>query len=415
VLFTLNSQRFTQNESISDLLRAGREQHRAGRLEEAEVSYRQALELDPTNTDVRLNLGVVLSEMDRAAEGVELLSRLLAEHPKLAAGWAQLGRAIVSQGFVWEAHDAIRRALKNKPDAHTLVVASMVLTTLDDLTAAESACRRALKMSPDSFSAWIQLGQVLAADGRKPEAAGAFRRASEIEPENEVAAFYLASLTPGADKMVAPAEYVRKLFDGYADRFDGALVGELRYRVPELLDELYSRWLARSGVETPGELQMLDAGCGTGLCGQWMNRYRGRLVGVDLSPKMIAQSKSRDVYDDLIIGDIVAELEKRPGGFDLIVAGDVLVYFGDLAGLFAAAAKALRAGGVFLFSVEAGSDADYVLRPTQRFAHSRDYLNRLAGASGMAVRVMEEATLRLEKGAKVGGDLVLAEKQISVS
>ena len=399
-----------QNESISHLLQAGHEHHRAGKLEAAEQAFRNAMELEPANTDARLNLGVILNELGRVDEGVELLSHLVKDHPKLAAGWVQLARAIVPRGFVWEGHDALRKSLKAKPDSHTLVVASMVLVMLNDLAAAESACQRALKLTPDSFSAWIQMGQVLAADGRKPAAASAFRRASEIEPHNAIAAFYLASLTPGADKAAAPPEYVRMLFDGYAERFDGMLVGTLRYRVPELLDGLFSRWFNCARGKNAAELTMFDAGCGTGLCGQWLAEYRGRLVGADLSPKMIEQARSRKVYDDLIVGDIVAELEKRPRGFDVIVAGDVLVYFGDLTQLFTAAANALRPGGAFLFSVESTADADYLLRSTQRFAHSKDYLNRLASANGLAVRVIEEDRLRVEKGKDVRGYLVLAEK-----
>jgi len=103
-------------------------------------------------------------------------------------------------------------------------------------------------------------------------------------------------------------------------------------------------------------------------------------------------------------------MEKRPTSLDLIVAADVLVYIGDVARLFAAVAKALREGGVFLFSAEASPDVDFLLLPTQRFAHSLVYLQRLAGANDLAVRMIEESVLRLEKGHDVRGYLMLMEK-----
>jgi ubiquinone/menaquinone biosynthesis C-methylase UbiE len=39
--------------------------------------------------------------------------------------------------------------------------------------------------------------------------------------------------------------------------------------------------------------EILDLGCGTGLCGAWFTDYSARLVGVDLSPKMIEVAKKK--------------------------------------------------------------------------------------------------------------------------
>ena len=78
--------------------------------------------------------------------------------------------------------------------------------------------------------------------------------------------------------------------------------------------------------------------------------------------------------------------------------------------MFAAVASALRDGGVFLFSVEAAADPGYLLLPTKRFAHSKEYVNRVAASNGLVVRALEEDKLRIEKGADVRGYLVLAEK-----
>jgi predicted TPR repeat methyltransferase len=384
---------------------------RAGRLDEAEALFRRAADSDPANADARLNLGMVLHEQGRLLEAAEVLSRLVADHPDLAAGWVQLARVIAPEGFTWEAHHAIARALKAKPDAETLVAASMLLVTLDHHDEAESAVRRALELSPQDVHAWIQLGQILAVSGNKSDAAAAYQKALNIEPDNAVATFFLAALgTKGSAVTVAPPEYVRALFDGFAGRFDGSLVGSLKYQTPRLLERMFSHWREKAGAASASQLTILDAGCGTGLCGLWLAQYRGRLIGVDLSRGMIAKSRERHVYDELIAGEIVADLQKRNAELDLIVAADVLVYMGDLTGLFTAAAASLRAGGMFLFSVEAATEGDFTLLPTQRFAHSMSYLNRLAGANGLTVRATDQAVIRLEKGADVPGYLVLAEK-----
>ena len=44
---------------------------------------------------------------------------------------------------------------------------------------------------------------------------------------------------------------------------------------------------------------MLDLGCGTGLGGAAFRPFVDRLVGVDLSPAMIAQAAAKGLYDRL--------------------------------------------------------------------------------------------------------------------
>ena len=45
-------------------------------------------------------------------------------------------------------------------------------------------------------------------------------------------------------------------------------------------------------------------GCGTGLCGAWFTDYSSQMVGVDISPNMLAQAKKKLVYDELIAADL---------------------------------------------------------------------------------------------------------------
>ena len=58
--------------------------------------------------------------------------------------------------------------------------------------------------------------------------------------------------------------------------------------------------LENSGLEPSKQLDVLDAGCGTGLCGPLLAPYARRLIGVDLSEGMLALAKEKHVYDALI-------------------------------------------------------------------------------------------------------------------
>ena len=54
-------------------------------------------------------------------------------------------------------------------------------------------------------------------------------------------------------------------------------------------------------------LEVLDAGCGTGLAAPLLGPYARRLVGVDLSGAMLEQARALPQYDEL-----VEELTKFP-------------------------------------------------------------------------------------------------------
>ena len=79
----------------------------------------------------------------------------------------------------------------------------------------------------------------------------------------------------------APAQYIRNLFDFYAPKFDKHLVEKLNYRNPKLFLEQVLKVTHRR------DLDVLDLGCGTGLCGLEFRSYARQMVGVDLSPEMV--------------------------------------------------------------------------------------------------------------------------------
>ena len=171
--------------------------------------------------------------------------------------------------------------------------------------------------------------------------------------------------------------------------------------------------LAESDVEASKSLDVLDAGCGTGLCGPLIAPYARRLVGVDLSAPMIAQARARNVYDELVKRELTAYLGDSTGEFDVIVSADTLVYFGPLEDVVAASANALRPGGRLIFTVEelvgAGSDAGYAISPTGRYRHTRQYLERVLANANLRSEIVP-AELRLEAGDPVRGFVVRGTK-----
>jgi predicted TPR repeat methyltransferase len=135
------------------------------------------------------------------------------------------------------------------------------------------------------------------------------------------------------------------------------------------------------------------------------------LEGVDLSPHMLERARDTGLYDGLYCGDMVGYLRERADSVDVIVAADVFVYVGDLRPVFSMAGLALRRGGRFAFSVEQHEGAaEFALRASGRYAHSRAGIEALARSHGFTVDEIAAATLRQESGEDMPGLLVIISK-----
>jgi predicted TPR repeat methyltransferase len=269
-----------------------------------------------------------------------------------------------------------------------------------DLGAAAEMFAQALAQAPHWAAAAFALGETRQKLGDLDAAADAFHASLAADPADaQGAAARLALIGRGEAPPALPPAYVARLFDDYAPRFERHLVDNLRYRGPALI-------AAALSVAAPGRrfAYAIDLGCGPGLMGEALRGEVDHLTGADLSPAMIAKAGERGIYDKLIVGDAAGLLAcEPPGALDLIVAADALPYVGDLEPLFAVAASALAADGLFAFTVELGKGDGFRLEPTMRFAHARAYVEATAAGAGLDPLVMQEASTRRETGAAVPG------------
>jgi predicted TPR repeat methyltransferase len=269
-----------------------------------------------------------------------------------------------------------------------------------DFRAAAEVLEQALERAPDWAGAWFALGEARDKLGDPDAAAEAFRAALRSDPADaQGATARLALIGRGDAPAAMPQAYVARLFDQYAPRFEAHLTERLGYRAPALIVEALS-------AVAPGRrfARALDLGCGAGLMGEALRARVVHLIGVDLSPAMIARARERGVYDALIVGDMTALLTREPpAAFDLIAAADSLVYAGDLAPLLAAVAAALTADGLFAFSVETFEGDGFRLEPTMRFAHSRAWVEASSRNAALSPLCLESASTRQEAGRDTPG------------
>jgi predicted TPR repeat methyltransferase len=255
---------------------------------------------------------------------------------------------------------------------------------------------RALVANPRSVELLLTLAKLFRHMERPQDALGAYRRVLEVDPSRQDVQHMIAALSgvaPGDAPPRAADAYVAEEFDGFAARYDEVLVGWLAYRGPEVVHRAV---LAVLGANPPRQ-DIVDLGCGTGLAGRVFRPLARRLDGVDLSAKMVEKARARGLYDSLHVDEIGRFLAAMPDAYTLALAADVLIYFGDLAPVFAAVAQALKPGGVFAFTVEAGSGAPYRLMESGRYAHDDAYVRAAAAAAGFDVARATDETVRKEK------------------
>jgi predicted TPR repeat methyltransferase len=391
------------------LLREAIAKHRAGDHAAAEAGYRRYLADHPRSASALHFLGLLRNHQGRNGEAIPLMAQALELEPGYVDAWSNLGIAYHQERELEQAEKCYRRALELNPDfANAWANLGTTLRAREANEEAVQAWQRALELSPRMRSVAIPLGQLLYRLDRLGDALDFYRRWHELDPEDPIPVHMLAALGGVGRPERASDGYIRATFDDFADSFDHSLE-RLRYRAPELLSEAVRRAGGMTGREG---LTVLDLGCGTGLCGPLLRPLAGRLIGVDLSSKMLAKAAARGVYDQLNCAELTQWLANCGGTFELAVAADVLCYFGDLADVFGRIRGVLAQGGCFACSLEAlqddASGQPFVLRPHGRYQHSRGHVEATLAAAGLRVAELSQAVLRYERGQPVAGHLVVA-------
>jgi predicted TPR repeat methyltransferase len=374
---------------------------------------RRAIARKPDFAGAHNNLGNVLKRLGRPAEAAQAYREVIALEPDNADAHSNLGALLRAQGKPVEAEAVLRRALELEPrHAEALHNLGNVLVELKRDHEAADAYTQAVRLRPYNAEYYPRLARALYALKREPEALEVYEKWLAIEPDSCEAQHMVAATSGRGVPIRASDAYVRHVFDRFADNFDEVLKN-LDYRAPQLLVNQVVRLVG------PGhsKLDVLDAGCGTGLCGILLKAWARRLTGVDLSPKMVEKARARAVYDQLVVGELTTYLGMHPAAYDLVISADTLCYFGDLTEVISAGAASLRPMGRLGFTVEKATEFDaptgYRLQPQGRYSHTEPYVRRILSEVGMEPVSVEEAGLRMERLEPVQGLVVVATKTVS--
>jgi tetratricopeptide (TPR) repeat protein len=156
----------------------------AGRMDDAENSYRQAVRLDGMDPLARMGLGELKIATGRPEEAIQEYELALRRQPTLVPAHQGLGNALAVLGRNEEALEKYEQALALRPRlAEVEFAAGFVLARMGKHEEAEKRYRRALVLRPDFAAAWMNLGSLLRDQNSEAYAEAALRRAVELRPD----------------------------------------------------------------------------------------------------------------------------------------------------------------------------------------------------------------------------------------
>lgn len=191
-----------------------------GRNRESELAYRQALRLNPNHVESHLGLGVVLMrqgqhrsayaqyqaaarldpqggdvfgmmatallEQDRTMEAIRLLQDSTQRYPRNGRLWLQLGIFLIGttddQVGALQALNQAARLDPNNPNIQ--IQLGSILKQQGNERDAQRLFYRAITSTPDTYTDQVRMGDLLYNEAVYGIAVLAYRRATELEPQN---------------------------------------------------------------------------------------------------------------------------------------------------------------------------------------------------------------------------------------
>jgi predicted TPR repeat methyltransferase len=379
-----------------------------GDVEGAARDAAEAVILDRNDPAAKALLGELLLDLDRPADAIGCLAEAVASVPHAVAYREMLSRALVAGGDLDAAMRTLLDGIAIVPAATATRNAAILLCIRRrDFVQAERLAEQARADGMADASTFGLAGHALSSLGRHEDATRAYHEALKLAP-GDAHVRQLAIMPKGPD------DYVRALFDGYADRFEAHLVG-LGYRIPGLIRRHVLEFAPAADIGP-----VLDLGCGTGLVALALSDLElGPFTGIDVSPRMLDAARGKGLYAELHEARLPGALREDTTSWRLILAADLLCYFGALEEMFDAVRDRLLPGGRFIFSVEelvpdhdgvVQGNGDWALGRLGRYAHDYSYIARTADERGFRCVKLNREFLRHEAGGPVAGLIMVLER-----
>jgi predicted TPR repeat methyltransferase len=377
--------------------------------ESARQAYIALIAISKQHLPAHFQLALLYMRQEQYPAAIDHLLVIESLDPEHLETQINLANCYLKQGELYQAKVHYLKALDISPDDKQLYFNIAIINMQQGhIEEAIEYYQLALKIDTHYYEAHNNLAIAYLFEKNKKKTLEHLQIAHSLKPTDKAISHTIDIINQNKQITRSPKQYIENLFDYYADHYESHLLQTLQYKVPTLILNA----LTTIKKLKHAQYQILDLGCGTGLAGLRFKPYANKLIGIDLSQKMLAIAEQKNIYNELHHDDLCSYLENHSRAIDIIIACDTLVYIGDLAHVISCAAKALNEQGLFAFNTEISDSEPFTMTNSGRFAHHKDYIEQLAYKYQFNIIYHETDVMRTQEGETVYGYLFILEKDL---
>lgn len=254
-----------------------------GRMDEAAAQYKEALQLEPGNSAIQIDLAILdykrahyeeaiavlqpivkaqpvkgqpfflladcYMRLGRFNEVIELLNPVYVQDPSDRTLSYLLGRALLAEGDTQRGAQVIDRVFRDGDSGEAELLIGARLLAVGDFHGATPPLRKAMSLDPKLPGGWSLLGRALLDDGDFAGARDAFHRALEADPNDFDANLYLGGMLRHDGQFDAAMPYLEKALQIRPDSpLAGYQMGALQFsrgdfeKALQYLEPVASKW-----------------------------------------------------------------------------------------------------------------------------------------------------------------------------
>src|SRR5215470_13491044 len=154
-----------------------------GKLDDATIEFRNAIEIDPAYGEAHYQLGLVYLHREQWSRANQELARAVDLQPANHAARIELARLLIAAGDLKQVQEQIDWLLKQRSsDAQTHVLDAEFLAAQGQFTAALQEAQKATVLDPASGDAYLKFGLMQLKSNLTGAAESSFKKAIELDP-----------------------------------------------------------------------------------------------------------------------------------------------------------------------------------------------------------------------------------------
>mgnify|MGYP001283247682 CR=1 FL=1 len=368
-------------------------------FEEALKKVNNLLKIKPNNADLHNNKGIILRALKKYNDALKCYKDAIIIDKNNPIYFNNRGNLYWDMGEEKLADKDYNKSLDINPKYYDALINLIKLRQYQELhEEAENLCLKALEINKNNNMGFKLLG-ISQINQRKIDLGIKNLNISQkIKFDRSIE--HQIDILKGKEVDTTPMEFIENTFDHYANKFDHHLINILNYSVPNFIEKELNLIDKKIKFEN-----VIDLGCGTGLCGKFLKNKSSNLIGIDISQRILEKADKKKIYDKLICSNFIDYLKKTSSQFDLFVAADVFIYTGEISETFDLIKKRATKESYFIFSTETLNQGNYKLQESGRFSHSENYIKQKSIENSMILISKKDIKVRKEKNEWIKGQL----------